>query len=493
MKKDAKKLLFKYAWLFIAAMVIFTACSDDDDNGPDQDPPVEDGFYIRGEATPFSELTFRGLMPVGINEVEQEPRSGMYEKYITINSGGAGFNIVQVAGAEQTEWGPASVETIDTEGADEQPDITIQRGTIGTSGVFTVPEDGLYHVILDTQTETFVIAPAPYWAILGGFSNWSDVQMPLTGGFSMDELNFTAEGVELREGPFKFRYGGGWKLEIAEDVKVNTNYGGVVGGTLPELTTTLERGGDDYLLTSDQEGLYTVNLNWTVEDGFVSTLTKTSDVEPLPEFPDELFMIGASVGGWDWAEVDLPMVPVHSKPHLFWKIVWIETGAEDSGFKFAPEKDWGNDFGWDENPPENGIYQRGGNNMPEPDESGYYMVVVNLETDEIAVVDPQVYLIGDPVGAWDTALEDALFTVDNVSEVLTITRNLEAGELRMYAWFDAAEGWFTDWWQSEFIILDGVIEFRGRGDDQERVNINDPGEYTIELDFRNNTGTVLQN
>jgi hypothetical protein len=492
MKKDAKNQFFKYSWLFIAAMVIFAAC-DKDDPDPDPDPQVEDGFYIRGDVTPFTVLTFNGLMAAGINEVGQEPRSGMYEKYLTLRSGGAGFNIVQVAGADRTEWGPASVESIDTEGADEQPDITIQKGTIGTSGVFTVPADGLYHVILDTQTETFVIAPVPYWAIIGGATalGWSDTEMPMTGGFNQNELNFRVEGLELRAGDFKFRYGGGWKLEIdGEDVKANTNYGGVVSGTLPNLTTTLVPGGDNYSLSSAQEGVYTVNMNWTVADGFTSSLTKTGDVEEL-DYPEELYMIGASVGGWDWAEVNLPMVRVHSKPHLFWKIVWIEAGVDDAGYKFAPGREWVGDFGYDGGEPVNGIYQRGGDNMPEPDASGYYMVVVNFETDEIAVVDPQVYLIGDAVGGWDTAMEDALFTVDNDNQVLTITRDLEAGNLRMYAWFDAAD-WFTDWWQAEFMIFDGEIEYRGTGGDQEAVSVA-AGEYTIELDFINNTGTITPN
>ncbi|GEM_PF-456740 len=212
------------------------------------------------------------------------------------------------------------------------------------------------------------------------------------------------------------------------------------------------------------------------------------DDDVAPEYPEQLFMIGASVGDWDWGNTNLEMVPVATKPYLFWKIVWIEAGVDDAGYKFAPERGWGNDFGWDEEPPVDEIYGIGGDNMPEPAESGYYMVVVNLETEEIAVTAPLVYLIGDTVESWDTANEEALFTVDNDNEVITITRELEAAELRMYAWFD--KGWFTDWWQSEFMIFDGEIEFRGAGDDQDRVNINPAGEYTIDLNFRTYQGAI---
>jgi len=488
MKKDAlRKMLYLMGVLMLAAMVMVSCKKDDDDD--DDDPPlVEDGFYVRGDVTPFDELVFGGMLVAGINEVGQEPRTGMYEKYVTLKAGAAGFNIIQVAGATHTTWGPATVESIDTQGEREQPNVTIQKGTLGNAGVFTVPADGLYHVIIDTQTGIFVIAPVPYWGFIGGVTGWSDLEMPMVGAFDMSALTFKVEGVELRANEFKFRYGGGWKLEIdGDDVKANTNYGGEVSGTLPNLTTTLVPGGANYNLSLEQEGIYTIMMEWTVADGFKSSLTKTGDVEPL-DYPEEMYMIGASVGGWDWAVVDLPMIPVHSNPHLFWKIVWIEVGVDDAGYKFAPEKGWGNDFGYDGEPPVDEIYQRGGTNMPEPDASGYYMVVVNFETSEISVTAPQVYLIGDAFGSWDQANPDGLFTVDNDNEVITITKDLSAAELRMYAWFD--KGWFDAWWQSEFMIFDGAIEFRGKGDDQDRINIDPAGEYKIDLNFRNHTGTI---
>ena len=207
--------------------------------------------------------------------------------------------------------------------------------------------------------------------------------------------------------------------------------------------------------------------------------------EPEPPAFEELFLIGDAVGGWDWDEVDLPMIPVHSKPDLFWKIVWIEA---DGGFKFAPQRAWENDFGYDGNDPVDEIYNFGGDNLPAPGEAGYYMVVVNVETQEISVTAPQVYLIGDTIGSWDTAAEGALFDVDNENELITITRELEAAELRMYAWFD--KGWFTDWWQSEFMIFDNEIEFRAAGGDQDRVNLDEAREYTIDLNFRNGEGSI---
>ncbi len=489
MKMSAWKNLLFFTGLLLLATAVFVSCSDDDDD--DDIPPilVEDGLYIKGSVTPFDELTFEGMLSPGINEVGQEPRSGMYEMYITIQAGSAGFNIVEVSGATQTVYGPAGIENIDTGGEDEQPNVILQRGTLGTSGVFTVPSDGLYHIIVDKPTNTIVIVPVPYWAIIGGVTaaGWSDTQMPMVGSFNHESLKFEIKDLVLRGGDFKFRYGGGWKVNVAmnaEEVKANTNFGGEVQGSLPNLTTTLVPGGGNYIFSGDYEGVYDVSIEWSLEDGFSSSLVKTGDVEPLP-FPDDLYMIGDGVGTWDWEETNLKMVPVHSKPHLFWKIVWMNAEGE---FKFAPERAWAGDFGR-AGDPDNGIYNIGGSNLPVPGTAGYYMVVVNLEDEKIAVVDPKVYLIGDALGSGDTANPDGLFTVDNENQVIKLTKALSAGDLRMYAWFDAVDGWFTDWWQSEFIVIDEELLFRGKGDDQERVNLS-AGEYTIELNFRDYTGSI---
>lgn len=217
-----------------------------------------------------------------------------------------------------------------------------------------------------------------------------------------------------------------------------------------------------------------------------------------PETPQTLYMIGSALNmedsdgdgtpdGWQWDLTDAPMISVHSK-EMFWKIVWLNEGGE---FKFAPQKEWNGDFGSDGQDPTDELYSFGTSNISVPGETGYYMVVVNFETEEISVTEPLVYLIGNTIGTWDTAAEGALFDVDNENEVVTITRELESDELRMYAWFD--KGWFTDWWQSEFMIFDGEIEFRGAGDDQERVSIGEDGEYTIELNFKTGEGSITAN
>jgi len=238
-------------------------------------------------------------------------------KFMALKAGADGFNIVEKAGATETVYGPATVESVDLAGANEQPNITVQKGTLGTSGKFTVPADGMYHVVIDKQTNKFVIAPVPYWAMIGGFSGWSDSQMPLVGAFSQTSMKYELAGIELRAGEFKLRYGGGWKMEIAEDVKVNTNFGGEVGGTLPNLVPTLVPGGANYAFTSAQMGIYTITLEWTVADGFKAKLTKTGDVAMVNWTGVELDIVGSGVSSdntsaipdpssWGWGNVIYP-------------------------------------------------------------------------------------------------------------------------------------------------------------------------------------------
>ena len=49
----------------------------------------------------------------------------------------------------------------------------------------------------------------------------------------------------------------------------------------------------------------------------------------------------------------------------------------------------------------------------------------------------------------------------------------------------------SDWWQSEFIVLNGKIEYRGKGNDQARAKSKASGSTTIKLDFKAGTGSIL--
>lgn len=249
-------------------------------------------------------------------------------------------------------------------------------------------------------------------------------------------------------------------------------WGQATGAAAGKLGVNLGSGSDpDAVTTPAAAGKYKV----TVDLGAM-----TFKVETL--FPSALFMIGDGVGGWDWATLDLPMIPVNSHPNLFWKIVWMNASGS---FKFAPQKAWtGGDFG-STGSAVGGVFNKGGDNIPVPGTAGYYMVVVDLTTNKIAIADPKVYLMGNTIGSWDTANPAGLLTVDNANSVIKMTKTLAADEVRMYAWHP----WFTDWWQSEFIVLNSKIEFRGTGNDQNRVSVT-AGSHTVSLNFKTGAGSI---
>lgn len=497
MKNKFLRKVLSISGLVLLASFAMVSC-DDDEGGKDNPILVEDGMYIVGDASPFAELSANGMMVITENEVDQASRPGMFELYVALEAGKT-FNIIEVAGKDQITYGPGEgFAVVNPEGKNDQMNFEVQHGAYSQSGTFSVTESGLYQVVIDKDLGKVAILPVKYWAILGGATpvGWTDTQLPLVGAFSKTELTFQVTELELRLGNYKFRHSGGWKFQMDDVtlanleslVKVNTNFGGTLAA--------LEPGGADMSFAKEDEGIYTVEIKWSATEGISASMTKTGTVEPLPEYPEALYMIGNALNnadsdqddtpdGWQWDLTDAPMIAVNSQPHLFWKIVWLETGGE---FKFAPEKVWGKDFGKSGDATE-GVYDKGSENIPSPATSGYYMVVVDLKENKIAVVDPTVYIIGETLDMgdnnWMTANPDALFTVDNTNQILTITKTLAAKELRMYAWHP----WFSEWWQSEFMVLNGKIEFRGTGGNQERVTPT-AGSNKIDLNFKTGDGSI---
>ena len=469
--------------LALVAMVTVVSCDKDED--PDPPVLVEDGLYIQGAGTALTELSGDGLMTVAFNEAaENAVRATMSEMYIAVKGGSDGFNIVNVVGGVATNWGPgADFAEVAAEDLDvEEPQNGLWRGSYTESDTkFTVPEDGLYHVVVDTELGVVAMAKAD-WGLIGGATpgGWSDDTPMTMGAFDLNTITFTVEDVTMLESAWKFRYSGGWKvfMDTEGTVKVNANFGGAVDA--------LEAGGSD--ISNAEYAVYKFELTWSLEDGYSAVQTKTGDAEPLPEYPEELYMVGASIGGWDWDANGVQLQPVHSHANAFWRIVWIEADVADAGIKFAPQKAWQGDFGVaDDTQPGLGDHLKGGSNVPDVAESGYYMVWVDLERDSISIAVPEVYLIGDPVGSWDGAVAENIFTVDNANEKITITKDLAAGNLRMHAWHK----WHYDWWQHEFNIIGGEIQYRGTGGDQEAVPVN-AGTTTIDLNFKTGTGTITQ-
>jgi len=200
----------------------------------------------------------------------------------------------------------------------------------------------------------------------------------------------------------------------------------------------------------------------------------------ITEAPTELYMTGKDFGDWSvWHQ----LTPVNDQEGNYWTIVYCSAGSE---FKFSAAADWnGTEFG--SSAPMNdmagaGLADQGGN--VKVTNAGWYLIhVLNGESRAINVYAPNVYLIGDTAGEWNVADSHKFEVPATPDGVFVSPAFAKDAELRMCV----SIGEF-DWWRTEFIILNGEIEYRGNGPDQERVSVKE-GQKAY-LNFSTGTGEV---
>lgn len=460
--------------------------------------PVADGFYLA--KTGEDPVATAGLEAATVDapSFSAMSREGFVSGYMYLTAGS--YNLVEVTDKAITSTLGGSVSTVtgddDLNKECDESGYSLVDATVD-GAAFSIATDGLYVVSYDATLSEIVYDQITSLGIIGAATpgGWStDTEM--TGTVTADGGSWTVEGVTLDVGEMKFRFNCRWAIDRridsgqdfdnANGYTVFTNYGNTIDNLLP--------GNEGANIAVAEYAVYTVTFNWDPSSGVSATLTRTGDAEPKPEYPAELYMVGATIGGWDWAANGVQLIPVHSNPHLFWSIVWMDAAAADPGIKFAPVADWNGDFGVDAGAgATNGVYVKGSDNVPPPATSGYYMVVVNLETgaETIEVNEPLIYGLG-PAWGDDYTMGMNLFTVDNVNELITSPTFTTSGDLRMYAdatTLKAIDGDpDVEWWQREFIVLDGNIEYRGTGGDQTRLAVT-VGQ-TVSLNFKDGTGTV---
>lgn len=320
MKKELLNRFLRFTWIvMLAASVMMVACNKDDDDDDDDDDNgtiVLDGFYIKGAATSFDGFDSKGMMSKTRNEVTQEERATLYEIYIALK-GGTDFSIVEVAGSDELTYGPSSDFAKITEPTTDEPQgAPFWRGGYEeTSDAFSVPDDALYHIAIDTELGKLVVAKVGYWGVIGGATvlGWGDdTQLP-SQGFDLNSMTFKATEIQLSNSEFKFRYSGGWKIELDtlldlgggnKGVKINTNYGGSVSDLVP--------GGDN--IANETPGIYTIEMVWTLGEGYTATLTKTADLPKTDWTGVALELVGTAVSdenpnavadpsSWNWGNV----------------------------------------------------------------------------------------------------------------------------------------------------------------------------------------------
>ena len=231
------------------------------------------------------------------------------------------------------------------------------------------------------------------------------------------------------------------------------------GDSWGELQTPVIPGAGTWIVTLDMN-----NLTYTIKE-----------VKP------DLFLTGSNYG---WGDKWLQLVPFHSSMEDFWTIIYLHEGEQ---LKFAPQADWGDDFGYTGTT----INDEAGANITSSSDgnivvgkAGWYLLKVqNGSTKTLTVLQPNVYLMGDAAGEWNIA-DSHKFTIPTTEDGVFESPAFAAdAELRMCVSVDG-----FDWWQSEFMVFDGKIEYRGRGDDQNRVNVTAGQKVT--LNFTSGTGEI---
>lgn len=177
-----------------------------------------------------------------------------------------------------------------------------------------------------------------------------------------------------------------------------------------------------------------------------------------------------------------PLVRVNGSETDFWTIIYLHA---DEQFKFAPQADWGNDFGGEAQIVDDGGagITVDGTNLKVGKAGWYLLHVTNGDNRVVRVLKPNVYLQGNAIGNWDCKTEN-LFSVpaDENGEFVSPPFVSGTDELRMCVNLG------TDWWKTEFMVFDGKIAFRGNGIDQKRVSVT--AGKRVYLNFKNNTGEI---
>ena len=467
----------------IALMFAATSCDPEEQKGGgvNFDEITLDGFYVYGDATGSEDITADYAMAAGINEAaSQTRRGGMYEKYIVLE-GGKDFYLVLNEAGKYTNYG-AELKDYDVKELADNPTLaTVKRGelVIGEEApAMKVEKTGLYHIVLDLNNESDLLYPQIIvanveWGVRGDMNGWGFTP------FEAVEVNAKTMTWKLENqdipagGKFKFAYGHGWKIQLddAGNVKANTNHGvdGVSGGA----DIVLEKG-----------GLYTITLTYTLKGGDIADgYTFTTECTKESELPTELYMIGAEFGNWNWEDAGVAaFVPVNGQAGAFWITRYF---TANQGFKFNSQKNWNGSFAG--RATTSGVaFDGDGNCIVEKD--GFYTVYVDLVNDVLAVEEAAVYGMGNCFGNWDVLKEENKFQV--VEKTLVSPVTIAEDELRMYVAAPTAITTFNaaDWWRMEFMVFDGVIEYRGAGGDQARVKV--PAGQKVTLDFNAGTGSI---
>ena len=404
-------------FMVVASLLVITSCGDDDpiiiDPGSG-DVNVGNGLYMAVEGEdPAGSAVLNPQQVAGLDFGAQD-RSGFTANYLYLSAGD--YNIVEVTDKEitATVGGTAEVVT-DTGSSCGNNDYTVITAT-ADGPAFNIASDGLYLVAHDELRSEIIIHEINSASIIGNATEggWA-TETPLTGSVSEDATEFKIEGTILRNGEWKVRFNCRWDINRRTDPNGDitdpstgytmfTNFGGSVGDLAP--------GGSNLL--QEEDGEYTITLNWGKQNGWLMTTERTGDAPVITFDPNDYKMaiIGdATAGSWD-SDQNL----FHNEDagvHYWYGVV---TFAMDGNYKYRANDDWNVALGGDPANP-----TTTGGDIPSPGAGSYYIVLSTADegaTWTSSVTEGGWGLIGDgsPQGNWDADID---MTADGFSNGIT--------------------------------------------------------------------------
>ena len=240
-------------------------------------------------------------------------------------------------------------------------------------------------------------------------------------------------------------------------------------------------------ITIEKAGKYIITVNMEA---------LTYKVKRVPS----LFLTGSEYN-WGKTESDWKqLIQYNGSKETYWTMIYFSEGEQ---FKFAPQADWGDEFGDQATIEDNagaGIVSAGGkdHNLKVGKAGWYLLRVTNGNERKLEVCKPEVYLVGDVIaGGWGAGWEDNAKTDANKFTAPTTKNGLfvspkfaNSGNLRMYVNFPDTgyKDPNNNWWKSEFNVIGGNIVFRGNGGDLQPVAVE--ANHQVELNFTTGKGEI---
>ena len=480
------KNLLKYI-LFLIVPVIVASCADNENWTIVTD--VMEGTYITGTATIYSgEAPASALKVVPLDGSEEQ--SDIVGIYTWLKADGDFMISIADEPNVVVKFGQGDEVT--------NTDVLKTYALVQDASPFKVASDGMYYIVVNTTLMQVNILPVTYGIIGAATPEGWNAETPFDAATFDGKLTVSWTGkLNMSPGGYKFRYSGGWGQQISlnstDNVKLFTDLGNF-GAAAPLIENSLSQvrpGGPDFSTEFGGEFQFTIQYDIRSR-AFNATYVMLGPPIIPPTYPAKMYLVGdGTFYGWDspGSKASAEMHKVAgggNNEGLYWKILYLEGGK---GFKVSAAN-WGNpNLGHGEvtsfDP--NGVeVSNSGGNMSIAT-SGIYTIVLDLRNDEtkLSVSPTKVYGMGNTFGGWDKDKAANLFTTSTSNSKLLVSPALSVSDnIRMYV----SHPWIPDWWQAEFNVYSGIIEYRNDGGDQ--AGVAGTAGQVITLNFDENTGTI---